>query len=388
MQINRSRPTAHPQRVALHNEIHARPPEAMSAPLAISHIVMVGDAQEREASRAHVAALLRDHHLPQPDAQSTHIRMDLGAFRIRWELHTEFVTWSFSRPIEAAGFGEREPATAHRRRAAGMAGAAAGPVPGQPAPVGAADPGLRQRLAGQARAERGHAGRLHGGRWPWRGLHRLRAARRRLLAHGAAGRAVVDAASRLGRWCSGCWRSTPIAWPPCWACRRRARRPPCWPMPSANWPNWPAAIRVAGRDEEPQLLDRLTKLAGQVESQYARDPFALFGELGLFRAGGPAHRRHRRVAPGGPADHRRIHGPAAVAGARHLRMGHAPAGRAVAARFAHQQPAAHARGDRAAAKQPGAAGRDEHAPGPAAQAAGHGGGPVRGGHHLLHRRAW
>jgi uncharacterized membrane-anchored protein len=31
-----------------------------------------------------------------------------------------------------------------------------------------------------------------------------------------------------------------------------------------------AAIRVAGRDEEPQLLDRLTKLAGQVESQYAR----------------------------------------------------------------------------------------------------------------------
>jgi uncharacterized membrane-anchored protein len=29
------------------------------------------------------------------------------------------------------------------------------------------------------------------------------------------------------------------------------------------------AIRVAGRDEEPQLLDRLTKLAGAVESHYA-----------------------------------------------------------------------------------------------------------------------
>ena len=42
--MKRSRPTAHPQRVALHNEIHARPPEAMSAPLAISHMVMVGDA--------------------------------------------------------------------------------------------------------------------------------------------------------------------------------------------------------------------------------------------------------------------------------------------------------------------------------------------------------
>src|SRR4029434_5229183 len=102
IQMKKSRPPAHPQRVALHNEMHARPPEAMSAPLAISHMVMVGDAQEREASRAHVAALLRDHHLPQPDANSTHIRMDVGAFRIRWELHTEFVTWSFSRAIEAA----------------------------------------------------------------------------------------------------------------------------------------------------------------------------------------------------------------------------------------------------------------------------------------------
>ena len=40
-------PPIHPQRVALHNEIHARPPEAMGAPLALSHIVMVADAGQR-----------------------------------------------------------------------------------------------------------------------------------------------------------------------------------------------------------------------------------------------------------------------------------------------------------------------------------------------------
>jgi uncharacterized membrane-anchored protein len=50
----------HPQRAVLHNEIHARPPEALSAPLAISHMVLLCDAQEREASRAHVQRLLRD----------------------------------------------------------------------------------------------------------------------------------------------------------------------------------------------------------------------------------------------------------------------------------------------------------------------------------------
>ena len=98
-----------PQREALHNEVHARPPEALTAPLAISHVVMVCDALEREASRAHVQRLLRDHHLPQPDAACTHLRMEVGRFRIRWELHTEFVSWTFLYPARLEAFGDREP---------------------------------------------------------------------------------------------------------------------------------------------------------------------------------------------------------------------------------------------------------------------------------------
>lgn len=102
----------HPSRVALHNEIHARPPEAMTAPVAISHVVMVCDAIQRQASREHVAALLRDHHLPPPDFTSTHIRVDLGAFRLRWELHTEFVSYTFTRGLEGDTLDERELQTA------------------------------------------------------------------------------------------------------------------------------------------------------------------------------------------------------------------------------------------------------------------------------------
>ncbi len=102
----------HPQRLALHNEIHARPPEAMQAPLAVSHVVMVCNVQEREASRAHLASLLHDHHLPAPDAQLTHVRLDFGSFRLRWEMHTEFVAWTFSRTVQADGFGTQEPPTA------------------------------------------------------------------------------------------------------------------------------------------------------------------------------------------------------------------------------------------------------------------------------------
>jgi uncharacterized membrane-anchored protein len=90
----------HAQRVTLHNEIHARPPEAMEVPLAISHVVMLCNADERQASREHVAALLKNHHLPPPDESSTHVRTDVGGFRLRWELHTEFVTYTFMHKID------------------------------------------------------------------------------------------------------------------------------------------------------------------------------------------------------------------------------------------------------------------------------------------------
>jgi len=106
-------PFSHPQRALLHNEIHARPAEPIHAPAAITHVVMLADPAQREASRAHLTALLRDHHQTGPDSETTHLRVDLGAFRLRWELHTEFVTWTFMVPLENGGpLNTRTPPTA------------------------------------------------------------------------------------------------------------------------------------------------------------------------------------------------------------------------------------------------------------------------------------
>ena len=105
-------PAQHPHRAQLHNEIHARPPEALAAPVAIAHIVMWADAAQREASRVHLAALLRDQHRAPPDAHSTHLRADLSGFRVRWELHTEFVTWTFSLPLAGDAWRQGAPAPA------------------------------------------------------------------------------------------------------------------------------------------------------------------------------------------------------------------------------------------------------------------------------------
>lgn len=103
----------HPLRTALHNEIHARPPESVQAPMAITHVVMLCDAPQRQASRAHLGQLLRDHHRSSLDEATTHISVQLGGFALRWELHTEFVTWTFMVPLDAGqALDTRSPPTA------------------------------------------------------------------------------------------------------------------------------------------------------------------------------------------------------------------------------------------------------------------------------------
>ena len=102
----------HALRQVLHNEVHARPPEPMEVPLSISHIVMWTDRAGREASRQHLARLLSDHHLASPGAETTHLRVDLGSWRLRWEMHTEFVSWTFMREAKDDALSQTEPPTA------------------------------------------------------------------------------------------------------------------------------------------------------------------------------------------------------------------------------------------------------------------------------------
>jgi len=87
----------HPQRTLLHGEIHARPPETITAPQTIAHIVMLADEVQRNASHAHLVALLQSQRHTKPDIppDAIHWRVTLGALHIRWALHTEFVSWTF-----------------------------------------------------------------------------------------------------------------------------------------------------------------------------------------------------------------------------------------------------------------------------------------------------
>ncbi|MCW7536400.1 DUF3422 domain-containing protein [Aquabacterium sp. A7-Y] len=91
-------PTPHPLREVLHNEVHARPYERLSAPLALSHLALLTPPGETR-SREHLHTLLRSRHLPLPAADAGHLSIDLGGVHLRWEQHTEFQTYTFWRQL-------------------------------------------------------------------------------------------------------------------------------------------------------------------------------------------------------------------------------------------------------------------------------------------------
>lgn len=105
-------PSDHPQRFELNNEVHARPPEALSAPVCISYIALFSNWSQREQEQQGVAELARRLGAPAPWPDSNHFSADLGPFRMVWERHTEFARYTFIAP-SAGDDPFAEPAISH-----------------------------------------------------------------------------------------------------------------------------------------------------------------------------------------------------------------------------------------------------------------------------------
>lgn len=99
------------RRIELADEVHARPHEAVKAPLRASYLAVLVDAAEREREHAHVAGLCERAGAAPPPAGAIHFACDLGGFRLRWERHTEFSSYAFFCP-GAGGRWFAEPAAA------------------------------------------------------------------------------------------------------------------------------------------------------------------------------------------------------------------------------------------------------------------------------------
>ncbi|WP_109116819.1 DUF3422 domain-containing protein [Azospirillum sp. TSO22-1] len=100
--------TAHPLRehalrVPLTNEVHARPSEAMRAPVRATVLAMLSGEAAGERERKHLEQLCDWAGVARPASGATHYSGNFGSFRLKWERHTEFSTWTVYRE---GAFGE------------------------------------------------------------------------------------------------------------------------------------------------------------------------------------------------------------------------------------------------------------------------------------------
>jgi len=104
----------HPLRYQLANELHARPFPTVQAPatavfLALKRLDSAA-ARDRGADIDHLIALLDRYGAPHPQPDASHYSGDVGRYHLKWESHTEFVTYTaFSdgisdRPFDPADF--------------------------------------------------------------------------------------------------------------------------------------------------------------------------------------------------------------------------------------------------------------------------------------------
>ena len=88
----------HAQRYQLANELHARPFPFHSAPGMVAFLALKepenAAQRDRSGDRKNLIELLDRFGAPHPKEDATHYFGDLGRFKLKWEAHTEFVTYT------------------------------------------------------------------------------------------------------------------------------------------------------------------------------------------------------------------------------------------------------------------------------------------------------
>ena len=104
----------HPLRYGLSNELHARPFPSLKAPSRAVFLAIkqpeAAERRDRSKDRAHLIDLLDRFGAPHPQPDATHYSGTIGRYDLKWEQHTEFVTYTVfikglsDRPFESTDF--------------------------------------------------------------------------------------------------------------------------------------------------------------------------------------------------------------------------------------------------------------------------------------------
>lgn len=84
-------PPDHPQRFLLNDEVHARPPERLTAPCRVTFLALVTPREKRAEAWAVIGEAARSVGAAPPEASADHYSEDFGPYRVKAERHTEFI---------------------------------------------------------------------------------------------------------------------------------------------------------------------------------------------------------------------------------------------------------------------------------------------------------
>ncbi|MFN3659124.1 MAG: DUF3422 family protein [Pseudolabrys sp.] len=92
----------HPLRAAILGEVHARPFTALATPRRILHFAFETTGDAARADRAALSRFCAGRRVEPPKDGAKHHRAALGGAILRWEQHSEFTTYTWELPAEAA----------------------------------------------------------------------------------------------------------------------------------------------------------------------------------------------------------------------------------------------------------------------------------------------
>lgn len=88
-------PAFHPLREELHDEVHARPPLPLGSPCRVTCLALLAGNDSRAEEWRMLRELGARFGLRIDEAPAGYLAADFGAFRLKWERHTEFSRYVF-----------------------------------------------------------------------------------------------------------------------------------------------------------------------------------------------------------------------------------------------------------------------------------------------------
>lgn len=100
------------ERIALHDEVHARPSARIQTPARVVYVAMLNEGVTREQEAEHLRRLPGQQGLATQALRDNFLRLQLPGYTLKWERHSEFSRYSIVQELAPGDTGSTDLATA------------------------------------------------------------------------------------------------------------------------------------------------------------------------------------------------------------------------------------------------------------------------------------